>query len=421
MLEVANQFSVCRKTITDLWNIAKKQIESGEALNVNSKIKGKKCRQRNVFDAEKFKSIPLSERTTQHSTAEALGVSQSAIARWIADKTIESHTNAIKPQLNEKNKLDRLLFSLAQLHYDEVCKKVKFNDQSNVIHMDEKWFYLTKPSRRFYLAKGEKRPYRSIQSKKFIGKVMFMCAVARPKYGPNGEVLFDGKIGIWPFIVEVPAKRNSRNRVAGTMETKCIESVNKQVIKDMIIRIVVPAIKAKWPENESKHIIIQQDNARPHIKNSDPDFTAAANQDGWNIELSCQPPNSPDLNVLDLGFFRAIQSLQQRTNCYKLDKLVIEVNKAFANLEVIKLKYVFITLQACMLEVMKRKGAYMNNVGDSSTITPLVDAVNAHVNAFVVAVINDMNEPVGSITEPIGCSNEPTGASVIDLTEQQMQ
>ncbi|XP_074293268.1 uncharacterized protein LOC141620245 [Silene latifolia] len=390
MLEVANQFSVCRKTITDLWNIAKKRIES--------------------------------VKTTQHSTAEALGVSQSAIARWVADKTIESHTNAIKPQLNDKNKLDRLLFSLAQLHYDDVCKQVKFNDQSNVIHMDEKWFYLTKPSRRFYLSKGEKRPYRSIQSKKFIGKVMFMCAVARPKYGPNGEVLFDGKIGIWPFIVEVPAKRNSRNRVAGTMETKCIESVNKQVIKDMIIRIVVPAIKAKWTENESKHIIIQQDNARPHIKNSDPDFI-------------CKETKM-DLNVLDLGFFRAIQSLQQRTNCYKLDKLVIEVNKAFANLEVIKLKYVFITLQACMLEVMKRKGgndyplphmhktklaaagmlpeyltadihlvneciAYMNNVGDSFTITALVDAVNAHVNAFVVAVINDMNEPVAVMNQQV--------------------
>ncbi|XP_074297784.1 uncharacterized protein LOC141628557 [Silene latifolia] len=287
---------------------------------------------------------------------------------------------------------------------------------------------------------------------------MFMCAVARPKYGPNGEVLFDGKIGICPFIVEVPRKRNSRNRVAGTLETKCIESVNKQVIKDMIIRVVVPAIKAKWPENKSKYIIIQQDNARSHIKNSDPEFIAAANQDGWNIELSCQAPNSPDLNVLDLGFFRAIQSLQQRTNCYKLDKLVIEVNMAFANLEVIKIKlnYVFITLHACMLEVMKRKRGndyplphmhktklaaacmlpqyltadihlvnkcitYMNNVGDTSTITALVDAVNAHVNSVVNAVINDINEPVGSITEPIGCSNEPTGAFFIDLTEQHVQ
>ncbi|XP_074266707.1 uncharacterized protein LOC141589988 [Silene latifolia] len=198
--------------------------------------------------------------------------------------------------------------------------------------MDEKWFYLTQPSRRFYLSKGEKKPYRSVQSKKFIGKVMFMCAVARPRYGSNGEVLFDGKIGIWPFIVEVPAKRNSRNRVAGTMETKCIESINKQVVKDMILKIVIPAIKAKWLEGENKHIIIQQDNARPHIKNWIR-FQSQANKDGWNIELSCQPPNSPDLNVLDLGFFRAIQSLQQRKNAYKLDKLVVEVNNAFEKLE----------------------------------------------------------------------------------------
>ncbi|XP_074314922.1 uncharacterized protein LOC141651095 [Silene latifolia] len=257
---------------------------------------------------------------------------------------------------------------------------------------------------------------------------MFMCAVARPRYGSNGEVLFDGKIGIWPFIVEVPAKRNSRNRVAGTMETKCIESINKQVVKDMILKIVIPAIKAKWPEGENKHIIIQQDNARPHIKNSDPDFRAEANKDGWNIELSCQPPNSPDLNVLDLGFFRAIQSLQQRKNAYKLDKLVVEVNNAFEKLEVIKLNYVFITLQACMIEVLKRKGGndyplphmhksklaaagllpdyltadlnlvqecitYLNNVGDASSIKNLVDAVKAHYD--------DINEPVGNITEPV--------------------
>ncbi|XP_074315280.1 uncharacterized protein LOC141651466 [Silene latifolia] len=214
MLEVADQFSVCRKSITRIWNQTKKQLDAGQTVNVNSKLKGKKCHTRQVFDVEKFNKIPLSERTTQHSTAEAYGTSQSAISRWVTDKTILSHTNAIKPQLNDKNKLERLLFSLGQLHYDEVCKQVKFNDQSIVIHMDEKWFYLTQPSRRFYLSKGEKKPYRSVQSKKFIGKVMFMCAVARPRYGSNGEVLFDGKIGIWPFIVEVPAKRNSRNRVA---------------------------------------------------------------------------------------------------------------------------------------------------------------------------------------------------------------
>ncbi|XP_074313615.1 uncharacterized protein LOC141648797 [Silene latifolia] len=290
---------------------------------------------------------------------------------------------------------------------------------------------------------------------------MFMCAVARPRYGSNGEVLFYGKIGIWPFIVEVPAKRNSRNRVAGTMETKCIESVNKQVVKDMIIKIFIPAIKAKWPESENKHIIIQQDNARPHIKNSDPDFKAEANKDEWNIELSCQAPNSPDLNVLDLGFFRAIRSLQQRTNAYKLDKLVVEVNNAFEKLEVIKLNYVFITLQACMIEVLKRKGGndyplphmhksklaaagllpdyltadldlvrecitYLNNVGDASSIKNLVDAVKAHdddINEPVGSITESVGsnaELVGNITEPPGCSNEPTSSLFIDLTEDQV-
>ncbi|KAL8491781.1 hypothetical protein ACS0TY_023396 [Phlomoides rotata] len=35
---------------------------------------------------------------------------------------------------------------------------------------------------------------------------------------------------------------------------------------------IIPAIKAKWPSNASKNIIIQQDNAKPHISNNDPDF-----------------------------------------------------------------------------------------------------------------------------------------------------
>lgn len=58
----------------------------------------------------------------------------------------------------------------------------------------------------------------------------------------------------------------------------------------------------KWPEGASKEIYIQQDNAKPHVKNSDPDFRAAANQNGFNITLVQQPPNSPDMNINDLGF-----------------------------------------------------------------------------------------------------------------------
>ncbi len=51
------------------------------------------------------------------------------------------------------------------------------------------------------------------------------------------------------------------------------------------------------------------------INGNDHDIVAACREGGWSIEVVCQPPNSPDLNILDLGFFRAVQTLQQRQNC----------------------------------------------------------------------------------------------------------
>jgi hypothetical protein len=43
-----------------------------------------------------------------------------------------------------------------------------------------------------------------------------------------------------------------------------------------------------------------------HIAVDDLEFCRVAQKDGW--DLMCQPPNSPDLNVLDLGFFTTLQA-----------------------------------------------------------------------------------------------------------------
>lgn len=102
--------------------------------------------------------------------------------------------------------------------------------------------------------------------------------------------------------------------------------------------------------------MIQQDNARPHIKNSDPNFMAAACQDGFNIMLVQQPPNSPDTNVNDLGWFRAIQSIQIETSCYNIDQLVNAVVMSFEELSPHTLNNVFLSLQGCMIEIMKLRG-----------------------------------------------------------------
>ena len=74
----------------------------------------------------------------------------------------------------------------------------------------------------------------------------------------------------------------------------------------MLIHKVLPSIRENWPNSPVMTILIQQDNACPHIALFNPEFIQAASLLGSNIELECRSPNSPDLNVLDLGFFNSI-------------------------------------------------------------------------------------------------------------------
>lgn len=60
---------------------------------------------------------------------------------------------------------------------------------------------------------------------------MFLCVVARPKFDPLLNTMFKGKLGIFSFVTKEPAKRKSNKRPAGTLETKPINLINKDVTK----------------------------------------------------------------------------------------------------------------------------------------------------------------------------------------------
>ncbi|XP_047257945.1 uncharacterized protein LOC124890142 [Capsicum annuum] len=185
-----------------------------------------------------------------------------------------------------------------------------------------------------------------------------MAAVARPRFNESGIELFSRKIGIFLFVVKEPAKRNSRNRTAGTMETKPIQSVTKDITRACLIEKVLPAIRAKWPASNSNNpTFLQQDNARPHIGNNDLEFIEVARQDGFDIRLCFQTSNSPDLNVLNLWFFREIQSFQYQKAPKNVDELVEAVERSFDEMKAKQLNHVFLTLQSCMIEVMKDSGS----------------------------------------------------------------
>ena len=99
----------------------------------------------------------------------------------------------------------------------------------------------------------------------------------------NG-VCWDGKTGIWPAGHHEPAKRNSKNRLAGTPEWKN-DNINRDKCSELMSDLIMPATMAKFPtaclDRRGKGMRIQQDGARSHILEDDEEFLAAVvNQRG---------------------------------------------------------------------------------------------------------------------------------------------
>ena len=103
-------------------------------------------------------------------------------------------------------------------------------------------------------------------------------------------------------------------------------------------------------------IYIQQDNAPAHISEHDPDFLNIACLHGFDLRIRNQPPNSPDMNVLDLGFFRALQSCRYQYVAKNMDDLIASVNMAFEFMPYVALLKVFLSLQMWMIETLKNEG-----------------------------------------------------------------
>ena len=214
---------------------------------------------------------------------------------------------------------------------------------------------------RVYLTEGEVPPTQNCKHKNHITKVMFLCAVARPRYDETGLLLFDGKIGIWPFVEKVAARNNSINRPAGTLETKGV-SVNKAVYTDYLCSKVLPTIKDKFNTlNQALiEIQLQHDNAKTHFGEDETtplSWLEASTRGDWNITRTPQPANSPDFNILDLAFFCSLQSRQwEHGFASNIDELIKQVQRAYVEYPPQKLDYAFVTLQTVLDETLKNAG-----------------------------------------------------------------
>ena len=82
-----------------------------------------------------------------------MGVSKTTVHRWIVASMIRVHCNSLKPILTEENKCVR--FEMA-LSFRDPANLGKYQDMRDRIHVDEKWFFLTREKERYLLHHGEK-------------------------------------------------------------------------------------------------------------------------------------------------------------------------------------------------------------------------------------------------------------------------
>ena len=241
----------------------------------------------------------------------------------------------IKPTLSEDHKVARMEYILDMANRDHGVLRHRhfFHDQLDTVHIDESWFYITTVDHSVMIWDAIAVPEApTTRHKSHILKVMFLVAMGRPQRRPDGS-WFDGKVGMWPCTEQVMAQRNSINRPAGTMETKP-RFIDAEYYLELCTMDggVLDCVKEKMAWRKHSGIIIQHDRASPHNGLGN---TAALNvaglAHGWHIRWRTQPAQSPDLNLLDLGFFHSLKSrvAKVKMGARTIDELIEKVGMAY--------------------------------------------------------------------------------------------
>ncbi|CAM9779712.1 unnamed protein product, partial [Heterosigma akashiwo] len=304
------------------------------------------------------------KRTSVAAVAKYLDVAPSTVQLYIKKGMIKRSKAWVSPNLTTKHKLNRLRFIRSYINPTAtIGGKYFYYSMRSTFHLDEKWFFICRTSQGYILTPEEQAPAQKVHHKKHTSKkVMFLCVVARPMLA-HGR-LTDGKVGCWPVGQLKQQQKVSKNAAAGTWKF-VNETIDYEGYKRMVIDRVLPALWAGCPRSLShfangqpKVLYIQDDGACAHGKLAeDPEFLAACTAGGFDFQLRRQPSQSPDLNVLDLGFFNHLQSLTWRRKFFKSPEgLIKAAYRAWLDSPNEALNDVFLTLQSIMTATIEVAG-----------------------------------------------------------------
>jgi hypothetical protein len=267
-------------------------------IDIHNMTKGKKTDRELVVIYEKEFGVVLSH---------------TSMAKYMKLLNSSWKSTYLHPKLTIQQMINRLEFIIGKCVYHG-NGVYSFIDESNTVHVDEKWFYVSKNKNRVRVMPGDDDPEApTTRHKSHIEKIMFLSAIACPRWvtrEDGSQYYFDGKIGIFAFVKYTPAQRASALRPAGTLIMESL-NVTSETYLDIHIKEngVLEMIKHKMPWLKEDEIRIRHDGAPGHTGHGNEQFLFQAGQaDGWNIIYETQPSQSPDLNKNDLCFFNSLQT-----------------------------------------------------------------------------------------------------------------
>ncbi|KAM0831104.1 hypothetical protein ACQ4PT_065768 [Festuca glaucescens] len=229
---VARDGNCSRRCVSRIW----KESKLGGGVNsIKNNLKLKTGRKKMSLDIEALEAIPPGERTTIRQVAAGLHMSKSTVHRRLKEKVMRRVSNELKPSLTEANKKARVAYCLENLEPSSLEDNPTFKGSFNKVHLDEKIFYRTRKTQKMYLSNREEAPKRECKHKNHIQQIMFLSAMARPRYDSQGNCVFDGKIGVWAFVDWVQAQKKSANRGRGEWELKPSTSVDRNKSREYIV------------------------------------------------------------------------------------------------------------------------------------------------------------------------------------------
>ena len=127
-------------------------------------------------------------------------------------------------------------------------------------------------------------------------------------------------------------------------------------MKKFLHHKIITFIMKVWPKAINKQVKIQWDNAGPHLKHLSPEIIKECTINRWNITFVNQLAKFPNLNVLHLGLFNAIQTVQYRIPLKNTEDLEAAVCDAWGNIKMDTISRMWYTLQVTMDSVFSVVG-----------------------------------------------------------------